>query len=191
MALWKRHLSGQAFSSTPHSLISLFQHQHCPPVLSVCLFLSLYHGSTLRVWVMPHLSTVGHLDFGSFVIIINRAAGTIFWQMIFVFFLGYYYYFWLDYPRLTFPSKNRSSCTFLTYLDRSLLDTNLIIFLPPLIALTGFSLYLRWGSCSLPQRALCGFLVSSHTEPLLTWAHSKPPVACRMRHAMSHLCISA
>lgn len=39
---------------------------------------------------MPHLSGVGHLDFGHFVIMINRTAESIFRQMAFVFFLGYF-----------------------------------------------------------------------------------------------------
>lgn len=94
---------------------------------------------------MPRLSRVGHLDFCHyFVIIMNSAAGTIFRQMAFVFLLDCCCCL-LDYPKQTCPSKNRSSWILLMYLDGFVLDRDLNILLPTLIALTGFLLYLRGG----------------------------------------------
>lgn len=56
-----------------------------------------------------------------------------------------FFFFLLDFPKQTCPSKNRSSCIILMYLDGSVLDRDLTILLPTLIALTGFLLYLRGG----------------------------------------------
>lgn len=51
-------------------------------------------------------------------------------------------------------------------------------------------------TCSSPQWAFCGqasacLLVSTHTEPLLTWSHPESLAGFGMRYSMSHLCVLA
>lgn len=84
--------------------------------------------------------------------------------MAFVFFWDYF--LWLESLKQICPSNNRTSwIVLIIYLDGSFWDTNWIMPLLSLIALSGFSTYLGWSHTPCPQ------------VPLVVWP---PPTSCSL-----------